>query len=255
MLCICYASHFVNPLLYIPLCLSSFRFELREDRKKEIARQTGHLNNLRRDLFSRMSPFPSASPAAGRSPQHMWYQHHTTPPTFDNSDFPNIRDDVINTGARYQQTFLKEEQTPAARSDAHGINHKNNVPELCRQSEECHLNSLPTADMAVEWLNTSVGGYDFEGLRRGTTPADAEMSSRRAITAADLEYLKTEIIAGVRREIMGGLRLRSSLVPAASQHYPVQSASGTSSPSHQRHATIPLPPYSELYHTHLYTQL
>lgn len=51
------------------------RFELREDRKREVVRTTGHMDSLRRDLhdtFSRLSPVPPTVPPNGLSPNHIY---------------------------------------------------------------------------------------------------------------------------------------------------------------------------------------
>ncbi|BFZ24110.1 hypothetical protein BsWGS_27149 [Bradybaena similaris] len=63
-----------DDLLEIKQDISSLRFELREDRKREVVRTTGHMDSLRRDLhqtFSRLSPVPPCvTPINGLSPNH-----------------------------------------------------------------------------------------------------------------------------------------------------------------------------------------
>ncbi|XP_055894639.1 transient-receptor-potential-like protein isoform X3 [Biomphalaria glabrata] len=64
-----------DDLLEIKQDISSLRFELREDRKLEMVRTTGHMDNLRRDLhhtISRLSP--TAAPINGLSPNRGLFQ-------------------------------------------------------------------------------------------------------------------------------------------------------------------------------------
>ncbi|CAG5129598.1 unnamed protein product, partial [Candidula unifasciata] len=102
-----------DDLLEIKQDISSLRFELREDRKREVVRTTGHMDSLRRDLhhtFNRLSPVPPCpSPINGLSPNHGYQttfcgrtlyegQNLLTPHQQDGRNSVNSSNDIYDFG-------------------------------------------------------------------------------------------------------------------------------------------------------------
>ena len=191
---------------------------------------------LRRDFhrsFASLSPNPLTSPHTSPHTAHHTSHHTSSAPCYDTSSPRSPRrqtteqlnvncrniydDDLLNNLANHSSERFKEEQGGGWR----------------------RLLDVPPSNTRFDWLNSS-----RHLLRADVSRDGSDTSTRVALTALDLDDLKTDILAGVRREIVGALKLRSSLGETPTQ--PVETGP----------ASLQLPPYSnELYMTHLYTQL
>ncbi|KAK3740746.1 hypothetical protein RRG08_048988 [Elysia crispata] len=198
-----------DDLLEIKQDISSLRFELREDRKREMVRTTGHMDSLRRDLnqsIARLSPIPSS---AGTTPliSPAPYLENTTP-------------------SHASLSSSHAESKFGLRPGQH-LNHTSNSNFL----------APPVFDGRSSFSLATHSSFDGEA---------SEM--RQLHSSFDFDCLKADIVASVRHEIREALHQTLSAGCNQTAQSPGQNTSVSSA--------ISLPPSStDLYHTHLYTQL
>ena len=205
-------------LLLAILLFSSlyFRFELREDRKREMVRTTGHMDSLRRDLnqtIARLSPVP---PTIGLTPLI------SPSPYLGNPAFPQVSLSPTHTGSQFTRTHLDLRV-----GGGHQSNHASNSNFLIP----------PVLDGRSNFSLATPSSYDDEIL-----------GDRQLHSSLDFDCLRADIVAGVRYEIREALHQTLSEGGTQSvQAMGPDSATGNA---------VSLPPTSaDLYHTHLYTQL
>ncbi|XP_054722030.1 transient-receptor-potential-like protein [Uloborus diversus] len=148
-----------DDLLEIKQDISSLRYELREDRKRETARNTGQIDSIKRDIIrtlsgsqmlgpntpSSTSPPPIEQRMAVRSIEDMSADHDmrdriaSSAPTLSSQDIDLIRKEVISGVQKELQALLKELQSQ--NSMVHPPPHSAPHPQL---GVRLHP-SLPTA--------------------------------------------------------------------------------------------------------------
>ncbi|BFZ14645.1 hypothetical protein BsWGS_17684 [Bradybaena similaris] len=182
-----------DDLLEIKQDISSLRFELREDRKREVVRTTGHMDSLRHDLRStiaHLTSCPPGTPINGLSPSRGLYQT-----TFCGR--------TLFDGRSLQPPLQFDRRSP---------------------------------------LNTSQESAD--------TPKNI------LLTSLDLECLKADIVTGIKDELRLVLQQTVQAEWKHTAHMMSSSQRHLSSVAHSDSQPGSLPSYSsDLYNTHLYTQL
>ncbi|GFS15873.1 transient-receptor-potential-like protein [Elysia marginata] len=207
-----------DDLLEIKQDISSLRFELREDRKREVIRTTGHMDSLRRDLnqsIVRLSPIPST---IGTTPLVSPIPYFDNPALSQTSVSPSL------AGSKFGRTQLDLHLGPQQSS------HPSSNPNLL---------APPVFDGRSSYSLATHSSFDGEA-------SDA----RQLHSSLDFDCLKAEIVTGIRQEIRDALY----------QTLSVGSKQAAQPPGHTNtvagSGAISLPPSSsDLYHTHLYTQL
>ncbi|XP_013386796.1 transient-receptor-potential-like protein [Lingula anatina] len=208
-----------DDLLEIKQDISSLRFELREDRKRESGITTAHMERIKKDIMKMLqnnnasssqlhptSPVPSLSESRSISP----VTHYT-----QNDQRPNALQ--LSPHAQHETQAQVEQQPPH-----HDLN----------------LGKLQTHQPAqVSKRDSPPDHYELTQTRFDTQ--HDQMAQQQKL----LEELKRDIIESVRAEVRGILTENASLK--------AQLQAGVT-----LSAVDLLPPFnSELYHTHLYTQL
>ncbi|RUS87235.1 hypothetical protein EGW08_004987 [Elysia chlorotica] len=202
-------------VMSFPLSGPCFRFELREDRKREMVRTTGHMDSLRRDLnqsIARLSPIP---PSSGTIPyiSPASYLENSAPSHASHSPSP--------VGSKFGRAPLD------LRTGQQQINHTGNSNFLTPPVFEGRGNLSFTT-------HSSFDGEAFE--------------IRQLHSSLDFDCLKADLVSGVRQEIRDALlhTFSSGCAQTASTSGQMTAAS----------SAISLPSSNtDLYHTHLYTQL
>ncbi|GFO33073.1 transient-receptor-potential-like protein [Plakobranchus ocellatus] len=207
-----------DDLLEIKQDISSLRFELREDRKREMVRTTGHMDSLRRDLnqtINRLSPVPpiGSTHLLGTASIHGGLPVPSQAPL-----------SPLHTSSFYNRSGF----------DIRGGHHVSNTNNL-------NLLTPPSFDGRSNISVATPSSYDGEVSKQ----FDHQLHS-----SLDLECLKADLLTGVRHEIR--MALHQAL--AAGCKHSAQTMSPNCTPNNT--SAISLPPQSaDLYHTHLYTQL
>ncbi|XP_059140364.1 transient-receptor-potential-like protein [Physella acuta] len=206
-----------DDLLEIKQDISSLRFELREDRRREMIRTTSHMDSLRRDLhhtLGRLSPIPPTTTLVnGLSPNHtLTAPNHTLTAPNHTLTAPN-------------HTLTAPNHTLTA------PNHTLTAPNHTLTTHCGRTLYMPQFSQETRSINSSYEAPDRPG----------------GLTLVDLDWLKSEILAGVRQELKDLLQHTAPV----ERKYPALSS------SHPQIASVanPVSSSSDLYHTHLYTQL
>ncbi|XP_042898061.1 transient-receptor-potential-like protein isoform X2 [Parasteatoda tepidariorum] len=162
-----------DDLLEIKQDISSLRYELREDRKRESARNTGHIDSIKRDIIrslsgsqmlgpmtpSSTSPPPIDHRMAVRSVDDVTDERETRdrlilpPLTLSNQDIDLIRKEVVVGVQNELKALLKELQ--AQNAAANQIHQPTHVPPHPQQGMRLHPNLPPAVpDLASDLYQT-----------------------------------------------------------------------------------------------------
>ena len=121
-----------------------FRFELREDRKREMVRTTGHMDSLRRDLnqtIARLSPVP---PTIGLTPLI------SPSPYLGNPAFPQVSLSPTHTGSQFTRTHL-DLRVGGGHQSNHASNSNFLIPPVLDGRSNFSLATPSSYDDEISW--------------------------------------------------------------------------------------------------------
>ncbi|CAH8669128.1 unnamed protein product [Dicrocoelium dendriticum] len=181
-------------------CSLSPLYELREDRKREVARTIGHLEGLKRELLEEIgkhfSTVKQLVTSEGRKADGRMSQRstsvHLSPVSAD--DIFRPPDFVTKTGATQTVARPEEVGTPQQSAQAYSLSYGRETQHIYDEIKQLAL------------INTAYGGVP------------ANLPAEHALHSDNLDQFREDILRGVRNEI------RQLLRPTGSAIYDTQTA-------------------------------